>query len=65
MIFFKLMCKRTSIIYSTVIGGMERVMAILLNYFVQREHVAVILLLIGRDEVLEFNLYKNIEILKS
>jgi GalNAc-alpha-(1->4)-GalNAc-alpha-(1->3)-diNAcBac-PP-undecaprenol alpha-1,4-N-acetyl-D-galactosaminyltransferase len=58
------MYKITCIIHSLGIGGMERVMSILLNDFVQREHVGVTLLLIGRDRVVEFNLDKNIKIIK-
>jgi len=58
------MYKITCIIHSLGIGGMERVMSILLNDFVQREHIEVTLLLIGRDRVVEFNLDKNIKIIK-
>lgn len=58
------MYKITCIIHSLGIGGMERVMSILLNDFVQREHIEVTLLLIGRDRVVEFDLNKNIKILK-
>jgi glycosyltransferase involved in cell wall biosynthesis len=56
--------KITCIIHSLGIGGMERVMSILLNDFVQREHFEVTLLLIGRDRVVEFDLDKNIQIIK-
>lgn len=56
--------KITCIIHSLEIGGMERVMSILLNDFVQREQVVVTLLLIGRDRVVEFDLDKNIQIIK-
>ena len=56
--------KITCIIHSLAIGGMERVMSLLLNDFVQREHIEVTLLLIGRDRVVEFNLDKNIKIIK-
>jgi glycosyltransferase involved in cell wall biosynthesis len=58
------MYKITCIIHSLGIGGMERVMSILLNDFVQREHIEVTLLLIGRDRVVEFDLDKNIKIIK-
>lgn len=58
------MYKINCIIHSLGIGGMERVMTILLNDFVQRKDVEVTLLLIGRDRVVEFDLDKNIKILK-
>ncbi|AFU68487.1 galactosyltransferase [Psychroflexus torquis ATCC 700755] len=58
------MYKITCIIHSLGIGGMERVMSILLNDFVQREHIEVTLLLIGRDRVVEFDLDKNIKIFR-
>lgn len=56
--------KITCIIHSLGIGGMERVMSILLNDFAQRKDVEVTLLLIGRDRIVDFELDKNIKVLK-
>ncbi|WP_157983103.1 hypothetical protein [Psychroflexus aestuariivivens] len=41
--------KISCIIHALGIGGMERVMSILLNDFAQRENVEVSLVLIGRN----------------
>ena len=54
--------KIVCIIHSLGLGGMERVMAILLNSFAQRKGVEVSLLLIGRDRNVSFELVDNIQV---
>lgn len=56
--------KITCIIHSLNIGGMERVMSILLNDFAQRENVEVSLVLIGRNRNIDYDLNKNIRVFK-
>jgi glycosyltransferase involved in cell wall biosynthesis len=52
------------IIHSLGIGGMERVMATLANYFVALDNVSVHLILIGRKRNIEYQLSENIKIHK-
>ena len=56
--------KIACIIHSLGIGGMERVMSILINNFIERENVNIAVLLIGRDRVVEFKLNDKVEIYK-
>lgn len=56
--------KISCIIHALGIGGMERVMSILLNDFAQRENVEVSLVLIGRNRNINYDLNKNIQIYK-
>jgi GalNAc-alpha-(1->4)-GalNAc-alpha-(1->3)-diNAcBac-PP-undecaprenol alpha-1,4-N-acetyl-D-galactosaminyltransferase len=56
--------KITCIIHSLSIGGMERVMSILLNDFAQREDTGVSVLLIGRYRSVEFDLDAKIKVYK-
>ena len=52
------------IIHALNIGGMERVMSILLNNFAQRNNVEVSLVLIGRHRRIEFDLDQRIQVYK-
>lgn len=52
----------TCIIHSLGIGGMERVMALLLNSFAQKKGVEVSLILIGRERNISFELSDRIKI---
>lgn len=54
--------KITCIIHSLHLGGMERVMAILLNSFTQKENTEVSLLLIGKTPKIEFDIPNNVKI---
>ena len=54
--------KITCIIHSLSFGGMERVMANLINSFANREHVEVSLLLIGRFRNVEFEISDKINV---
>jgi len=54
--------KITCIIHSLSFGGMERVMANLINSFANREHVEVSLLLIGRFRNVEFQISDKINV---
>ncbi|WP_232835161.1 glycosyltransferase [Pleomorphovibrio marinus] len=54
--------KITCIIHSLGLGGMERVMSLLLNEFVGREYVAVDLILIGKERKVEFPLSSRVNI---
>lgn len=56
--------KITCVIHSLGIGGMERVMSILLNDFAQRENVNVDLVLIGRKREVFYDLPEAIKIHK-
>ena len=54
--------KITCVIHSLSFGGMERVMANLINSFANREHVEVSLLLIGRFRNVEFEISDKINV---
>jgi GalNAc-alpha-(1->4)-GalNAc-alpha-(1->3)-diNAcBac-PP-undecaprenol alpha-1,4-N-acetyl-D-galactosaminyltransferase len=54
--------KITCIIHSLTIGGMERVMANLLNSFADRDNVEVTLLLIGRFRTVDFDISDKVQI---
>lgn len=54
--------KIACIIHSLGIGGMERVMSLLLNDFVGREYVAVDLILIGKERKVEYSLSSRVNI---
>jgi glycosyltransferase involved in cell wall biosynthesis len=56
--------KITCIIHSLTLGGMERVMVLLINDFAKRKNVEVNLILIGKRRQIEFDLPKNIIIYK-
>ena len=58
------MIKITCIIHSLSIGGMERVMSILLNNFAQQKNTEISVLLIGRYRKVEFELHENIKVFK-
>lgn len=58
------MIKIACVIHSLGIGGMERVMSILINDFAHRSNVEVHLILIGRKRNIEFELDKRINIHK-
>lgn len=54
--------KITCIIHGLGLGGMERVMAILLNFFAENEEVEVSLLIIGKSRHIEFELSNKIKV---
>ena len=56
------MKKITCVIHSLSIGGMERVMSMLLHDFAQKENVKVDLVLIGRKREVLYNLPPSIEV---
>ena len=56
--------KITCIIHALTLGGMERVMALLLTDFAQRENVEVSLVLIGKERQIDFELPPNIHIIR-
>lgn len=56
--------KITCIIHALSLGGMERVMSILLNDFSNRENVEVSLILIGRTRQIDFKIPKSIKVYK-
>lgn len=58
------MIKIACIIHSLGIGGMERVMSLLINDFADRPNVEVHLILIGKERKIEFNLDNRINIHK-
>ena len=54
--------KITCIIHGLGLGGMERVMAILLNSFAKKREVEVSLLIIGKSRKIEFEISKKIKV---
>lgn len=58
------MIKIACVIHSLGIGGMERVMSLLVNNFANRPNVQVHLILIGKNRNIEFELDKRINIHK-
>ncbi|QAA81292.1 glycosyltransferase family 4 protein [Aequorivita sp. H23M31] len=56
------MIKITCIIHSLSLGGMERVMALLINHFSTKENVEVSLILIGKTRQIDFQLNSGIKV---
>lgn len=56
--------KITCIIHSISLGGMERVMSLLINEFANHDNIEVSLLLIGKDRQVDFHIPESIKLYK-